>query len=199
MHTLHNTHKNKSQVIRGLFFDLDGTIIDSEESHFRAYQKALEHHGRTFTHDDHRQVFGIESGTYLPMLYPDITADEVLSIKKLKAQHFNDFTHLIKPNHQLTQFLRTVRPRHITVLVTTGKRINIMSLLEEHGLLELFDHLVFGEDVARFKPHPEAYLKALKLSGLKADEVLAFEDSETGIQAASAAGLQVLKISIPST
>ena len=53
------------------------------------------------------------------------------------------------------------------------------------------------DQVVMAKPNPEAYLKALELSGLHSYEVLAFEDSISGIQAAKAAGIQVLKIKIP--
>ena len=187
------------KVIKGLFFDLDNTLLNTEESQFRAYQKALKVHGRRLTHVDHQRVFGNDSGTFLPMLFPDITDDEVRDIRRLKAGFYEEFMHLVRPNVQLIDFFRTVRPHHITALVTTGKRANILPLLEAHLLTHLFDHVILGEDVENFKPHPEAYQKALKLSGLQADEVLAFEDSDTGVESAQAAGINVIKITIPKT
>jgi HAD superfamily hydrolase (TIGR01509 family) len=69
--------------------------------------------------------------------------------------------------------------------------------LKAFKLEDMFDYLATGGDVKQPKPNPEIYLKALDMTGLEANEVLAFEDSESGIESARAAGIATLLITIP--
>jgi len=103
---------------------------------------------------------------------------------------------LVKPNQRLIDFIALMREGHVMALVTTAERGNAIRVLRASGLDEMFDYMIFGADVTQAKPHPEAYLKALELSGLAPQDVIAFEDSESGIKAATSAGLRVIKVSI---
>ena len=78
-----------------------------------------------------------------------------------------------------------------------AQKQNAETVISNAGISEIFDYIITGDQVVMAKPNPEAYLKALELSGLNSYEVLAFEDSISGIQAAKAAAIQVLKIKIP--
>jgi len=82
----------------------------------------------------------------------------------------------------------------LCVLVTTAKRENVASVLRHHDLAQYFTHIVSGDDVADHKPSPEAYQLALQKAGLQPQEVLAFEDSQSGIDSAEAAGIPVVQI-----
>jgi beta-phosphoglucomutase len=102
--------------------------------------------------------------------------------------------HLTQPNESLISFLAQLARHQLCVLVTTAKRENVASVLGHHDLGQYFTHIVSGDDVIDHKPSPEAYQLALQKTGLQPQEVLAFEDSQSGIDSAEAAGIQVVHI-----
>ena len=87
-----------------------------------------------------------------------------------------------------------MKQAHVIVLVTTAKRANAQTVLRHHELEEYFDYVVTSDDVSASKPDPECYLLALQKCGIKPNEALAFEDSEPGILAAEAAGINVIRV-----
>jgi HAD superfamily hydrolase (TIGR01509 family) len=79
-------------------------------------------------------------------------------------------------------------------LVTTAQPANAHSILAHHKLDDIFSVIITGGDVEKSKPHPQGYLEALKQLGLKAENTITFEDSETGRQAAEAACIPVIMV-----
>jgi HAD superfamily hydrolase (TIGR01509 family) len=183
--------------IKGLFFDLDGTLVDTLDANIHAYQKALHQINREVTQQELAQVFGMRHDIFLKQIYDDITREEILEISRLKSLYYPEFLHLCRPHLELISFVRTLRSEHTTVLVTMAQRKNAEAVLKKSSIEDMFDIIITGEDVTKAKPHPESYLMALELSGLDPHEALAFEDSESGLAAAKAAGVPTLKITIP--
>lgn len=185
-----------TNTIRGFFFDLDGTLVNTHEANFRAYKEAI------------REVLGIEtvpnlkklitegysSEDFLPKLFEKISTEEIKAVQQKKKEVYPDHLHTSELNDFLSTFLEQMSKHHTTALVTTAKRKNAQAVLEAHGIEQFFDFFVFGDDVAAMKPDPEAYNLALERTGLRADEVIAFEDSARGTQAAHAAGIKTILI-----
>ena len=184
-------------TIKGLFFDLDGTLVDTIEANVSAYMEACKKIGISITRKQLKDAFGERMDVFMTRLYPDISKEKMGQLRKYKAEFYPKYVHLNKPNTQLINFLRTLKQDHETALVTMAQKQNAETVISNAGISEIFDHIITGDQVVMAKPNPEAYLKALELSGLNPFEVLAFEDSVSGIQAAKAAGIQVLKIKIP--
>lgn len=185
-------------TIKGLFFDLDGTLCDTHEANAVAYRQALAEVGYEVGQDDIRAAVtsGQGSHDYLKALAPAISDEQLAQVTRRKSHFYGEAMHLIKFNYELISFLRVMQPGHVTVLVTHAKKANAGLVLEAGGLRDLFDHLVFYDDVAVHKPDPAGYLRALELTGLSPSEAIAFEDSPAGAQAAEAAGLSVIAVSI---
>lgn len=184
-------------VIRGLFFDLDGTLVDTLEANIAAYQKAVGVVGRKLKREQIIEVYGTRADMFLREFFPRITDEEIQAVRQEKGSIYPDFLHLVRPNIQLIDLIRTLRPLHITALVTMAQQRNAMAVLEAIGIDNLFDHIVTGDSVKQGKPHPESYLKALSMANLAADEVIAFEDSPSGLKAAKAANISVVTVQIP--
>lgn len=87
---------------------------------------------------------------------------------------------------------------HLAVASNSSHR-HVEGHLETRGLKRYFDAIICREDVPRGKPAPDVYQAALAALGLSAEEVLAFEDSVPGHEAAAAAGLRVIVVPNPST
>jgi HAD superfamily hydrolase (TIGR01509 family) len=181
-------------TVRGLLFDLDGTLVDTREANYEAYRGAFSRSGHDLTPERFATTWGRDSRDFIPDLIPGVATSVVDAIRATKSELYAEQLHRTTPNVALVDFLRMMAPTHRTALVSTAKSGNGRQLLEVHGLSGLFDVVVWGDDVARSKPDPEGYLLALRLLGLDPSEALAFEDSETGRRAAEAAGVTVLEV-----
>jgi len=180
--------------VQALLFDLDGTLVDTREANYLAYRNAFAESGHELTPEQFAATWGRDSRDFIPDLLPGIGPDGVDVIRAAKSRLYAEELHRTAANDALIAFLRLVAPTHRTALVSTAKSGNGQQILETHGLTPLFDVVVWGDQVARSKPDPEGYLRALELLGAEASASLAFEDSETGRQAALAAGLMVLEV-----
>lgn len=181
-------------MIRGFFFDLDGTLVDTHQANYEAYKKALFAIGVSITFKDFKKTIGRQARDFLPELAPSISEDEKHEVARLKAAYYKELMHLSRCNEQLVTFIDAMTAHHTIALVTTAKKQNALAVLSHHKLIDKFDIIITAEDVNHSKPDPEAYLLALKLSGLESHEALAFEDSQPGIDAASAANIALVHI-----
>lgn len=184
------------KVIKGLLFDLDGTLADTLEANFKAYEKAVAVTGRKLERHMYESTYGDRVDVFLRKFFNDISDGEIEVIKREKSVAYKTLLHLVRPNIQLIDFIKTLKSHHTTALVTMARRENAEGVLEVLDIVSLFDHVLTGDEVSHPKPHPEIYIKALETCGLAADETLAFEDSDRGIEAAQAAGIQTLSIKI---
>lgn len=183
------------QNIKGFFFDLDGTLIDTEAANYQAYKQAIINVcGIKITKSQYGKTHGMVYSDFLPQLVPTITKYEIEEVSKQKKELYREQMHLTKPNIFLIEFLKRMADDYTTILVTTAKTVNAKTVLKKHNINDLFDFMVFGDDVKNMKPDPEAYKLALKLSNLEKDEVIAFEDSTVGINAAHSAGISTIHI-----
>lgn len=180
--------------IRGIFLDLDDTLVGTREANFDAYRMACATEGLSLSAEAFARTWGSDSRKFLPTIFHGIQADSVDRIRKAKTEIYRDVLGTTRLNHPLVDFVRSVSSQMTVALVTTAKRANALALIDMHDLSTLFDFAVFGDDVATGKPHPECYLQALSTSKLSSREVIAFEDSPHGIQAANDAGINVIKI-----
>jgi beta-phosphoglucomutase len=183
-------------AIKGFFFDLDGTLVDTHRANYLAYKHAIENVTMR-TLDQELEVMirlGESSDVFLVKLLPGISNDDVLSINKLKKEVYPSYLGESRLNEYLANFLGQMSEHYVTALVTTAKKTNAMSVMKAHNLEKYFNFMIFGDDVVSMKPRPDAYLLALKKSNLEAGDVIAFEDSEKGIIAAEAAGIKTIHI-----
>jgi beta-phosphoglucomutase-like phosphatase (HAD superfamily) len=185
----------ENSVIKGLFFDLDGTLVNTYRADFLAYREAVQEvTGLELIEADYAALHGMEIGAKLGRLIPGLTARQVDGIRQAKKLGYPKHVGLTVLNHGLTNFLAQMSSYHHCVLVTTAKHDNVTAVLGHHDLERYFQHIISGDDVARHKPDPEAYLLALEKTGLQPLEALAFEDSPSGVESAEAAGIPVVRI-----
>lgn len=182
-------------MIKGFFFDLDGTLVNTYKADFLAYRDAVrEVINEELVEVEYAALHGMELGAKLAKLFPELTEEQVSAIRKSKKKHYPKYVHLTQPNDSLIDFLAQLAKHQLCVLVTTAKSENAARVLDHHNLLQYFTHIISGDDVTEHKPSPAAYQLALQKTGLQPQEVLAFEDSQSGIDSAEAAGIPVVHI-----
>lgn len=185
-----------ANLIKGFFFDLDGTLVDTHEANYYAYQKAIKTVKNIDTTDELRSriIRGESSKNFLPGVIEHITDEEIDRINQEKKQVYPEFLHHSTVNSFLTNFLAGLQDHYHAVLVTTAKKENALAVIKYHNIEHFFTDMIFGEDVETMKPAPDAYILALKRTGLEKDEVIAFEDSVNGLRAAELAGINAVHV-----
>jgi HAD superfamily hydrolase (TIGR01509 family) len=181
-------------------FDNDGLLLDTESVWTRAEQDLFERHGREFTPADKRELVGtsaeIAGGILERRLGERGRAAEL--IEELNELVVAELEHGVEAMVGARELLHTLRERGTPIaLVSNSPARFVLRSLEIVGFGDRFGAVVSAHEVEAPKPSPEPYLEACRRLGVEAGpEVVALEDSPTGVAAARAAGLTV--IGVPS-
>jgi beta-phosphoglucomutase len=181
-------------VIKGLAFDLDGTLISSTTANFLAYREALEQNGHALEWEQYKQYLGYDSTFFLKKIFPQIPDAEIPYVQNIKAECYPKYLSEIRLNASLISLIDNNRKNFSIALVTTAKKENVRTILDHFEIRSLFDLVITGNDVKLLKPHPDAYLLASKRMNLLGSQMIAFEDSVPGILSANEAGLSVIEV-----
>lgn len=184
-------------MIKALIFDMDGTLADSERVHYEAWKEALAGQGvKSFLFEE----FVVYVGTSNEKVAEDYisSAGLKINVEELVREKQVIYLEMIPDIRLLPGVKRIINRyhgRYRLAVASSSHRIELGKILETHDLSQCFEQIVGGDMVSRKKPDPEIYLTARDLLGLKSSECVAFEDSESGINAARDAGM--FSIAIP--
>ena len=174
-------------------FDLDGTLFDTTQVNYSAYQEALQPYGvkldqAYFT----EQYNGRHYTEFLPGLAGvGVDPEAVHAAKKaVYGKHLGK----ARANRQLFQMIETMQSKYHTAIVTTASRKNTCEILEYFQYSGYFELLVTQEDVIKKKPDPEGFIRAMEYFGMDAQHTIIFEDSDAGIAAAREVGAGVFVV-----
>lgn len=181
-------------TLKALFFDMDGTLVDSDPIHIAVFIEFLGARGVEITEADYlAQIHGRRNVEIFRDFLPD--ADPVEMDLAKEAAYRARVGASMDPMPGARDLIDRARSRGLkTAAVTNGPRANLEAVLTATGLTQAFDHTGTSNDVTHGKPHPELYEAALDALNLQPDQTLVFEDSPSGIAAARAAGIDVIAI-----
>ena len=176
---------------------MDGLLLDTEKLSFQSFISTAAAYDQTFQFDDYRQLIGRNAKTGIEILRRMLPAgidaakfkDDWLDVYRQLLDHHIE----VKPGaHRLLACLAKMQvPRAVA---TSSSGTKARAILDRVGLWQFIPHLTGGDEVKAGKPAPDVYLDAAKKLGVDAPRCIAFEDSETGITAALAAGMRVIQI-----
>jgi HAD superfamily hydrolase (TIGR01509 family) len=191
-------------TLKALFFDMDGTLLDSEKYHTQAFLKIGRDHKIVPPHSP-EVIHGLLVGRADHLVY------EVVKHWPGFPAHWSVRDFVNAKNENLLSILKSVPiesflPAAIVsllaeaknagmtlALVTSSERVVTEELLRMGNVDHYFSLVITRDDVPKHKPDPYPYLKALELTGHEATEVMIFEDSEVGIEAANGSGAFVMR------
>jgi beta-phosphoglucomutase family hydrolase len=182
---------------RALIFDMDGVIVDSNPWHRAAWEEYNRGLGVEMTEEMTRRMYGKRNAELIREFYGrDLDDAEVRARGAAKETLYRE---MMKPHLDgaLVPGIREFLARHrdlALAVATNAEPPNVDFVLDETGLRPFFRVIVNGHEVAHPKPHPEIYLRVADALGVTPADCIVFEDSHTGVEAALAAGMQVVGI-----
>jgi HAD superfamily hydrolase (TIGR01509 family) len=185
-------------MIKGVLFDMDGVLVDSEHFICKAAIMMFRELGFDVSPQDFQPFVGMGENRYIGGVAErrGIKVD----IEQVKARTYEIYVNIVRgklsPLPGALEFISKCRNKGFKLaLATSADSIKMEVNLKEIGLSrDSFDTIITGIDVDRKKPFPDIYLKAAKRLGVKPGDCLVVEDAVSGIEAAKAAGCRCLAV-----
>jgi beta-phosphoglucomutase-like phosphatase (HAD superfamily) len=182
-------------LFKAYLFDCDGTIADSMPLHYIAWSKALSEWNCEFSED----LFYAWGGMSVAEIITTLNEKRGLKMPvekvagRKEAWYFENLFQL-KAVPEVLEHIEASHGQIRFAVVSGSTRESVTASLKSLQILDRFDALVCAEDYQKSKPDPEPFLIAAKRLGVKPGDCLVFEDSDMGIQAATAAGMSSVKV-----
>lgn len=185
-------------MIKGVLFDMDGVLVDSEAYICKASILMFRELGVEVSPEDFHPFIGTGENRYIGGVAEKYNLQ--VDIEKVKSRTYEIYSELVKgklePLPGVYEFIAKCRNKGFRLaLATSTDRIKMEINLKEIGLpADTFQSIITGLDVVNKKPSPEIYLKAAGNLGLRTENCLVVEDAVSGIEAGKSAGCKCLAV-----
>ena len=187
-------------MIKGLLFDFDGLILDTENPAFQSWREIYEEYGGLLSFSSWKAAIGT-SDEFDPYEHLQEQLGYEANRELLRRTHSARSSVLINDQSILPgveEYLSVAKQLNLRLGVASSSSEEwVLGHLERLGILRAFDSVKCSDHVKRTKPNPEVYQVLLDSLGLLPEETLAFEDSPNGILAAKRAG--IFCVAVPNT
>lgn len=182
-----------------VLWDLDGTLVDSEEYHWQSWRDTLAAEGLTITRAQFLASFGQRNDRILPgWLGPGATPERIADVGHRKEA---EYRRLAEQNglEALPGAAAWVARLHadgwLQAVASSAPRANVDVMLRVLGLAGYFEATTAAEDVTRGKPDPQVFLEAASRLGVSSSRCIVVEDAAVGVEAARRAGMRCIGVS----
>lgn len=181
---------------KGVIFDMDGVIINSEPQHYEAYVMLCHAYGQEFPYEEYKQFIGTTHAKVCEYMMEHMNIP--LSEEELQQTLRNNRQYLIDTKGYeeipgISQFIKSLYENGIKLAIASSSpQKEIQAVVKSLQIEKYFTKLVSGESVAHPKPAPDVFLKATDALGLTPEECIIIEDSGNGIRAAVAANIPAI-------
>ena len=190
----------ETKKIKAVFFDLDGTLIDTERYYYECWPKAFEKYGYKVTHEQHLALRSLGRPficEYMKKILGDKVEKDCEDIRKSAREFVNVMINnnglpLKKGVIKCLEFLKTKDVKIVIVTATAIERTDMC--VTKVDIKKYFDEIVSATEVELGKPAPDVYLYACQKLHVKPEEVIAVEDSPNGSNSAISAGCNTIMV-----
>jgi beta-phosphoglucomutase family hydrolase len=182
-------------MIEGLIFDCDGTLADTMPFHWRAWQTVTARHGLHFSEDRFYAFGGVPSRDIVKRLSQEqgVPLDHI-GVAREKEAEYLPLIAQVEPINAVVGIVRDNHGKLPMAVASGGTHAIIEQVLEHLGILRFFNTVVTSDDVKQQKPAPDIFLEAARRLGVPPHFCRAYEDTELGLQAIRAAGMEAVDV-----
>ncbi len=182
-------------VPKALIFDCDGTLADTMPLHWRAWQVVTQRHNLVFPEDRFYALGGVPSRDILKMLAQEQGKDfDPLAVSKEKEAAYIPFLSDVQEIKVVVDIARAHFGIVPMAVASGGIQAHINEVLTHLGIRQLFQAVVTSEFVKRQKPAPDIFLEAANRLGVEPRFCRAYEDTDLGLEAIRAAGMEAVDV-----
>jgi HAD superfamily hydrolase (TIGR01549 family) len=183
-------------ALRTVLLDIDGTLIDSNDAHARAWVEALAVHGYVVPIERVRPLIGKGGDKVTPELTGlDPESGESTRISDTRAEIFKHMLPSLEPTPGARELLAHLAARGLELVVaTSAKEAEVQALLEQAGVADLIKAASSADDAERSKPDPDIVQAALRTVGRLASHSIMIGDTPYDVEAATRARVPILAV-----
>jgi HAD superfamily hydrolase (TIGR01509 family) len=181
--------------VRGVILDVDGTLIDSNDAHARAWVDAFREFDHDVPYDRARALVGMGGDNLLPeAINLEKDSEEGAALSKRRGEIFNErYLRTINPFAGTRDMVKRMRDEGLEIAIgTSANKKELKPLLEIADVADLIDSKTSADDAESSKPDPDIVHAALKRLKMSSDEVLMVGDTPYDIEAAGKAGVRTV-------
>ncbi len=184
---------NDMTKIKGVLFDMDGVIFDTEKAYLETWTKVFKSYGYDLKRETYISIMGTGRDnavrTFKEAFGEDIPMEDMYKDKdRILKEIIESGSVPLKPG--AVEILTYLRENNVkTALATSAKMWRAETQLKMSGIKDMFDKITCGDEIKNLKPDPDIFLKSAQKLALNPDECIVIEDSPAGIQAAFNAGM----------
>ena len=186
------------ESVKAVLWDLDGTLVDSEEFHWLSWRDVMHAEGMTLTYEQFLASFGQRNDRILPRwLGGDVEPSRLQRIGDTKEAEFRRLakTHGLTPLPGAREWLARLRTAGWKqAIASSAPRLNVEAMLRVAGLEDCLDAIVSADDVTAGKPDPQVFLKAAERLGVDPSRAIVVEDAAAGIEGARRAAMKSIGV-----
>lgn len=177
----------------GIIFDIDGTIVQSNELIFATFNHVTEKFlGKSTSPEEIIALFGPTEGVIIEQLFSDNFNEVMFDYYKFYKENHSK---MAKVFDGITELITELKKRNVLLSVYTGKGKGSTEItLEELGLTNMFDMVVTGDDIIGHKPSPEGVDVFVNKYNLNRSRVLMIGDAPPDVKAAKATGIKIASV-----
>jgi HAD superfamily hydrolase (TIGR01509 family) len=181
-------------MIRAVFWDNDGVLVDTEKLYFQATRELLLRAGVTLTKKLFNKISLVEGRSAFDLAEGG-SREEIALLQEQRNRRYKELLGGdVRILDGVTDALSELQGKVAMAIVTSSRRVHFDAMHTRTGLIPYFDFVLAREDYTLSKPDPEPYLTAMKKCGFGPEECLVVEDSPRGLASALAAGIRCLVV-----
>lgn len=183
-------------ALSAVILDIDGTLLDSNDAHARAFVEAAAELGLPADYETVRRLIGKGGDKLIPEAFGfEQESEQGRALDQRKKEIFHELLPGLEPTPGARRLLERFRDEGLALVVaTSADRGDLRGLLEQARVADLIEEATSAGDVEESKPEPDVVTSALAKSGAPADRVVMLGDTPYDVEAASRAGVRIIGV-----
>ena len=189
-------------MVSAFIFDIDGTLVDSNELHVQSWDRAFRHFGKSIPTEALHDQIGKGSDQYLPeFLTPEEIERFGKALDNYRSEIFRkDYLAQVKPFPKVPELFDRVRKDHKRiVLASSGKQKDTDYYIDLLGIEKFIDGCISGDEARHSKPAPDIFVACVDKFKLVRKETLVVGDTRFDVEAAARSGLETVGVTCGGT